>query len=297
VLRQQWQVPAQPIGSPALDAEGILYVADDGPGLSALAPDGSTRWRFTSEGRRVTSGPVVGSDGTIYFTRVDRVQAVAPDGSERWVSAGVEGSTVEAPPRLSPDASLVFLGNNIFLAATGQPSGLSVPLKDDLQFMMPTYATGADGATYMLAGVNAIRWHIEDGQAVAENMITWNVGGLSIYLPTDSGIAANGDFWIFFGTNFGNSRLAWLDAESRVLANMEMTQARMRLLGIDAANRAYLCSTLGQVLCVALDAAAKDSAWEIMVPGGANTAGGALAPGRFYVTTDDGWLHAIGDPQ
>jgi hypothetical protein len=128
-------------------------------------------------------------------------------------------------------------------------------------------------------------------------MITWNIGGLSIYLPTDSGIAANGDFWIFFGTNFGNSRLAWLDADSRALANIEMRQARMRLLGIDAANRAYLCSTLGQVLCVALDAATKDSAWEIAAPGGANTAGGALAPGRLYVTTEDGWLHAIGDPQ
>ncbi len=296
-VRQQWQVPAKPVGSPALGAAGMLYVVDEGPGLSALAPDGSTAWRFASEGRRATSGPIVGPDGTIYFTRVDRVQAIAPEGSERWTSPGVEGSTVEAPPRLSPDANYVFLGNNIFLAASGQPSGLSVPLKDDLPFMMPTYATGADGVAYMLAGVNAIPWRIEDGQAVALNMITWNIGGLSIYLPTDSGIAANGDFWIFFGTNFGNSRLAWLDRESRALANIEMRQARMRLLGIDAANRAYLCSTLGQVLCVALDAATKDSAWEITAPGGANTAGGALAPGRLYVTTEDGWLHAIGDPQ
>jgi outer membrane protein assembly factor BamB len=205
---QLWTIPAAPVGSPALGPDGTLYVVDTGPGLSALAPDGSTRWRFTSEGRRPTSGSIVGPDGTIYFTRVDRVQAVSPDGASLWVSPGVEGATVESTPRLSPDGSLVFLGNNIFLAATGEAAALSLSIKDEMQFMMPVYATGADGATYLLAGNNAIRWHIENGQAIVDNVISWDIGGLSIYLPTDSGIAANGNFWIFYGTNFGNSRIA-----------------------------------------------------------------------------------------
>jgi peptide/nickel transport system permease protein len=292
---QRWTVPASPVGSPALAADGTVYVVDEGPGLSALAPDGSTRWRFASEGRRPTSAPIVGLDGTIYFTRVDRVQAVGPDGTERWLSPGVEGSTVEAPPRLSPDGSMIFLGNNIFLAATGEAASLSLPIRDELQFMMPTYATGADGAAYLLAGNNAIRWHIENGQAVAENVIAWDVGGLSIYLPTDSGIAANGNFWIFYGTNFGNSRIAWLNAQSRALANIEVTQSRMRLIGLDDANRAYMCAAAGPPLCLALDVEAKGSIWELTAPAGANVTGGALAPGRLYVTTADGWVHAIGN--
>jgi outer membrane protein assembly factor BamB len=291
----RWTVPLTPVGSPGLGADGTLYVVDEGPGLSALAPDGSTRWRFTSEGRRPTSGPIVGPDGTLYFTRVDRIQAVGPDGVERWQSGGVEGSTVEAPPRLSPDGSLVFLGSNIFLASTGQAAAVAVPLNNDMQFMMPTYATGADGGTYLLAGNNAIRWRLENGQVVAENMISWDLGGLSIYLPTDSGIAANGNFWIFYGTNFGNSRVAWLDPESRALANMEVTQARMRLLGLDAGGRAYLCATAGPVFCTALDAQAKGSIWTLTAPQGANVTGGALIPDRLYVTTADGWLHAIGN--
>jgi outer membrane protein assembly factor BamB len=292
---QRWTVPARPIGSPAVGADGTLYVVDDGQGLSALAPDGSTRWRFAGEGRRPTSGPIVGPDGTIYYTRVDRVQAVGADGSPRWLSPGVEGSTVETPPRLSPDGNLVFLSNNIFLAATGEPAALSLPIRDELQFMMPTYATGADGATYLLAGNNAIRWHIEDGQAVAENVTTWNIGGLSIYLPTDSGIAADGNFWIFYGTNFANSRIVWLDPQSRALANMEVTQSRMRLIGIDAANRAYMCATAGPVLCLALDVEAKGTTWELTTPVGANVVGGGLAPDRLYVTTADGWVHALGN--
>jgi outer membrane protein assembly factor BamB len=295
--QRRWTVPAAPVGAPALGPDGTLYVVDDGPGLSALAPDGSTRWRFTSEGRRPTSGPVVGPDGAIYFTRVDRVQAVAPDGRERWSSPGVAGSTVEAPPRLSPDGGLVFLGGNIFLAATGEAAALAVPLNNDLQFMNPTYATGADGGTYLLAGNTAIRWVLENGQAVADNVIAWDIGGLSIYLPTDSGIAPDGSFWIFYGTNFGNSRLAWLDPQSRALANIEVTQARMRLVGLDAANRAYLCAASGPVFCTALDIAAKGSLWDLTVPEGANVSGGALAPHRLYVTTADGWLHALGSPE
>ena len=292
---RRWQLAGQAVGTPALGADGALYVVDDGPGLSALSPDGSTAWRFSSEGRRATSGPIVGPDGTIYFTRVDRVQAVKPDGSERWSSSAVEGSTVEAPPRLSPDGALVFLGNSVFLAETGQAAALSVPLRDDLQFMLPTYATGADGNTYLLAGNNAIGWHIENGQAVADNMIAWDIGGLSIYLPTDSGIAADGKFWIFYGTNFGNSRLAWLDADSRTLANMEVPYVRMRLAGLDAANRGSLCSGIGAAVCLALDLEEKGVAWKLALPDGLNGVGNALAPGRLYFASADGWLHAIGD--
>ncbi len=291
---QRWTIPAAPVGSPALGADGTLYVVDADLGLSALAPDGGTRWRFTSEGRRPTSGPVVGPDGTIYFTRVDRVQAVSPAGAALWVSPGVEGTTVETPPRLSPDGTLVFLSNNIFLATTGERAALALPIKDEMQFMMPAYVTGADGGTYLAAGNNAIRWHVENGQAVADNMIAWNIGGLSIYLPTDSGIAANGDFWIFYGTNLGNSRIVWLDPESRALANIEVLQTRMRLLGIDAANRAYMCATAGPALCMALDVGAKGSIWTLTAPQGTNVTGGALAPGRLYITTADGWLHALG---
>jgi hypothetical protein len=76
---------------------------------------------------------------------------------------------------------------------------------------------------------------------------------------------------------------------------MEVTQSRMRLIGIDAANRAYMCATAGPVLCLALDVEAKGTTWELTTPIGANVVGGGLAPDRLYVTTADGWVHALGN--
>ena len=117
-LRWQTKLPAPTVGTPALGADGTIYVAVTSPGLVAVAPDGTARWHFTSPGRRATSGPVVGVDGMVYFTRVDRIQALNPDGSERWLSPPVEGAW-EEPPRLSPDGELIFLRANVFAVEDG----------------------------------------------------------------------------------------------------------------------------------------------------------------------------------
>ena len=86
-VRWQSALPADPVGAPALGivpaADGqqtsALYVTDKAGGLSAFTLDGEFLWRVkTKTGRRASSGPVVGGDGTIYYTVVDRVEAVSP---------------------------------------------------------------------------------------------------------------------------------------------------------------------------------------------------------------------------
>jgi peptide/nickel transport system permease protein len=294
-LQQRWSLPAKPVGSPAIGPDGTVYVVDAGPGLSALAADGTVRWRFTSEGRRPTSGPIVGPDGTIYFTRVDRIQAVNPDGQERWLTQPAESSQ-EQPPRLSPDGALLFLGSNIYDAQTGNPAPVVLPIRDDLRFMNPQFATGADGAMYLLAGNTAIRWQITDDTAAADRVITWDVGGLNIYLPTNAGIAADGSFWLFFGNGFTNARLAWLDADSKALANMEGPQRNAQLIGIAPGGRAYLCIPGRPPTCMVMDRSTRSATWSLDMPAGDGVAGGAVTADRLYMATEDGWLFALADP-
>jgi outer membrane protein assembly factor BamB len=291
---QQWTVPSAPIGAPAVGPDGTVYVVDVGPGLSALAPDGTTRWRFPFEGRRPTSGPVVGPDGTIYFTRVDLIQAVGPDGQAKWLSYQVP-ETVEQPPRFGPEGDLLLLGSSAFVAIDGTRSGLTFPVKDEMQFMQPRLATGADGELYLLAGNNAVQWRVAGGQAEVVNAITWELGGFNVILPSDLGIGVDGSFWIFYGFDFTNTRLVWLDQNSRVLASIEVPLRGARLLGIDGTQRAFVCSAQSLPNCMILDKSTGGATWEMTLPEGRNVVGGAIAPGRLYIATGDGWLHALGD--
>ena len=67
-------------------------MTDKAGGLSAFTLDGEFLWRSkTKTGRRASSGPVVGGDGTIYYTVVDRVEAVSPGGQPLWTSAKLPG--------------------------------------------------------------------------------------------------------------------------------------------------------------------------------------------------------------
>ncbi|MFO7631916.1 MAG: PQQ-binding-like beta-propeller repeat protein [Caldilinea sp.] len=285
-----------PIGAPAIGPDGTIYVTDAERGLNAVAPDGDLLWRFRTEGRRATSGPIVGGDGTIYFSRVDRVQAVNPDGSEQWLSPPVDGLW-EEPPRLSPAYDLIFLGMGAFSTTDGALRDLQLPVTQEMLFMAPRLAVGANGRHYLIAGATAVEWELEQGIAQSKRSITWDIGGLNIFIPSDAGVSAETFLWLFYGQSFNNSRLAWIDANGRLLANIEGGLRDTHLVGLDPAGRAYLCGSVGRARCLMLDRATGAVGWDATLPAGASVVGGALGPDRLYVTTTDGMLYALGDAQ
>ncbi len=246
-LRWRASLADTPVGAPAIGPEGTLYVVDDAPGMSAIGADGTVLWRYTpaAEGRRATSGPIVGADGTIYFSRVDRVQAVNPDGSERWLSAPVDGLW-EEPPRLSPTYGLIFLGLGALATQDGSLVDLQLPFTQEMLFTGPRLTVGADGRHYLMAGNTALEWELVQGKAQVKRSIAWDVGGLNIFVPSDSGISADAFMWLFYGQSFSTARIAWIDGNSRLLANIEAALRDTRLVGIDPAGNAYLCGPRGQ---------------------------------------------------
>lgn len=295
-LRWQTSLGVTPVSTPAIGADGTLYVVDDAPGMSAVAADGAMLWRYTpaAEGRRATSGPIVGADGTVYFSRVDRVQAVNPDGSERWLSAPVEGLW-EEPPRLSPTYDLIFLGLGALSTQDGSTVDLQLPITQEMIFTGPRLAVGADGRHYLMAGNTALEWELVQDKAQVNRSITWDVGGLNIFVPSDSGISADSFMWLFYGQSFSTARIAWIDGNSRLLTNIEAALRDTRLVGIDPAGNAYLCGRVGKARCLQFDRSAGTVGWDATLPVGLGVAGGALAPGRLYVSTADGFLVALGD--
>jgi hypothetical protein len=69
------------------------------------------------------------------------------------------------------------------------------------------------------------------------------------------------------------------------------------VIATDAADHIYVCGEdrVGDAECVGFTPGAEAPFWHVSLTRGGQPNGGALAPGRLYVTTVDGALYAIGD--
>src|SRR5258708_3114220 len=105
------QPPAvQPPGpSPAIGADGTIYIGSQDFNLYAVSPDDTLRWKFLANdgktGDRLCSSPAIGADGTIYVGSWDyNLYAVKPDGTLRWKFAA--GNPVVSSPAISADGTI-----------------------------------------------------------------------------------------------------------------------------------------------------------------------------------------------
>jgi outer membrane protein assembly factor BamB len=92
------------LSSPAIGADGTIYVGSYDKTLYALDRHGRKKWEFPT-GDYVISSPVIAADGTIYIGSYDhKLYAVNPDGTKRW-EFKTQGAIV-ATPALAADETL-----------------------------------------------------------------------------------------------------------------------------------------------------------------------------------------------
>ncbi|MFZ0887881.1 MAG: PQQ-binding-like beta-propeller repeat protein [Candidatus Binataceae bacterium] len=95
--------------SPAVGADGTIYVGSHDDNLYAINPDGSLKWKYTTGGP-VDSSPAVGADGTIYVGSDDsNLYAINPDGSLKWKYTTVED--VQSSPAVGADGTIYYVGS------------------------------------------------------------------------------------------------------------------------------------------------------------------------------------------
>jgi hypothetical protein len=69
----------------------------------------NVRWSYTT-GRRVSSSPAIGADGTVYVGSYDdKLYALGPDGSLKW--SYTTGDWVESSPAIGADGTL-YVGSH-----------------------------------------------------------------------------------------------------------------------------------------------------------------------------------------
>lgn len=92
--------------SPAIAADGTVYVCSTNGTLYSFGSDGSTNWTYQSGGG-VYSSPAVGKDGTVFFGSLDgNFYAVKPDGTLKWKYP--TGGAIYSSPVIGSDGTVYF---------------------------------------------------------------------------------------------------------------------------------------------------------------------------------------------
>lgn len=108
----RWQktyIGVWPDSSPAIGADGVVYVGTgQGDSLLAVNPGGTEKWSFPV-GNEVKCSPAIGADGTLYIGSYGgALYAVNPDGSEQW-SYPLGDDVIWSSPAIDPDGN-IYLG-------------------------------------------------------------------------------------------------------------------------------------------------------------------------------------------
>jgi outer membrane protein assembly factor BamB len=301
-LRWKGDLPHPPVGTPALDESGGVYVVDVDGGLTYFPFDSSSpAWAFTqTEPRRATSGPVVSSENRIYYTLEGRIQAVSSTGEDLF-RVRLTDLYAEEPPRISPQGTFAFLLDGAIYARGGgrvDISGLTDKISPEDFILSPRFFIGADGHTYLGLGHGAYLWHsTEDGLVIdgfAERKINTNVSG-GYLVPNDFGVLPSRHLWLFYSNDYIRTELYAIDfATNKMLPTFDENMIKAKLIGIDPNSSAYVCGSFNPVKCLSIDLGTSSAEWTLELDG-SGVLGGAIAPGRLYIVTNEGTIYALGD--
>jgi outer membrane protein assembly factor BamB len=141
------------VGSPAVAADGTVYVCSGDGNLYAVDHTGSAKWQVAN-GVQPDFGPpdpVIGPDGTVYFGSSDgNLHAVDSGGAVKWsfpTGPGEDGFRVVSSPAVGGDGTLyaTALDGNLYAL---NPDG-SLRWTADIDAMAVAPTIGADGTIYI----------------------------------------------------------------------------------------------------------------------------------------------------
>ena len=176
--------------SPAIAADGTIYLGIWNGDLRAFRPDGSSKWVFHAS-REIKSCPAIGADGTVYFGCRDRkFYAVGPEGKEKWefkTGAWIDSSAaIGAEGRIyfgSHDRNFYALspeGGKLWAFATGGPILSSAAIDRDGTL----YFTSVDGSFYALNSDGTLKWRLRTGGITASSPVIDEQGAICVGVNT-----------------------------------------------------------------------------------------------------------------
>lgn len=303
------------VSSPAIGAEGCIYVGSGDCRLYAINPDGTKRWGFLAADA-VWDSPAIASDGTVYMRAGNgALYAIGTDGCQKWTF----GNWTKGDPQVGPDDTVYVNAWPKSLYAVNPDGSQKWVFSDSANSPVfgldgTIYTNSDSGTLYALNPNGSERWHIDgSGQPVAvgsdgslfvqreetlgtrlraldaNGLEKWNCA-LGTYWNS-TGLAADGTIRCL-GSYLGEAVLSRVSADGWIQWTYRLGGYSYAPPIIDAAGTTYASSSNG--LCaIAADGSLK---WRSDL--GRGYAGMAIgSDGTLYLASDDDKLYAIGPGQ
>ncbi len=298
-VRWQASLLAEPVGAPALNAQGEIYVLDEEGRLYLFTLQGEPRWISQPETDAAPiASPIVDGAGVAYYPSERSLIAVQRDGQLLWRVDLPTYSYISPQPALTVDGKYVLFQDIAVDAASGVMWGNKLTSFWTASWWGPM-------ATSILASQGAVqRVALTEAALEISPYAQWDVLSLSlgVRLPGSAGVTPDGRVWVYYTSESEYGKLLWVNQDGEVTANINYPwRGNDRLLAVDRDATAYTCGTVslsqvGNVLqCGAYSSERNAAIWRLDLGSRGAPVGGALVPGRLYVTTNKGELFAIGE--
>ena len=292
VYNETWDVWKGIMSSPAIGADGVIYITSLSNKLYAINSDGTEKWSFPIKVTVDTwSSPTIGPDGTIYVSsaRVNggqggKVYAINSDGTQKW-SFQAE-SDVFPSPAIDSDGT-IYTGSG----ASGKfyainPNGTQKWYFQTGRHIESSAAIGVDGTIYFGSWDNYFYALTPNG---AEKWRFKTLGNGIVSTP-----AIGNDGTIYFAANDGNlyalNPLGTKEWQFRLGEGAETTSSP----AIGADGTIYVGFSDGTFYAINPDGTEK---WHSTTPGGGVCSSPAIgSDGTVYVGSWDHKLYAFGGP-
>lgn len=190
ITNQRW---ATPLGfhptctGPAVGGDGTILHGAWGTCLSALYPDGTSRWRQELDGTAFF--PVVGPDGMVYVNSTSSLWAFTEAGAFRWCSPMPGWYEGLRCPAVGKDGTVYATSEEALVAF--DPAGSVQWCFPTGSALNPTVSLGPDGTVYVAADWDAVYAVGPDGET------RWSYPAVGEVTP----IAVDADGSVVFGVD------------------------------------------------------------------------------------------------
>jgi outer membrane protein assembly factor BamB len=226
--------------SPAIVADGTVYIGSIDGNLYAVKPDGSQKWLFPV-GSVIDSSPAIGPGGTIYVGADNgKLYAVNPDGTAKWATPFATGGYVSSSPAIGADGTLYVGSADKNLYAVKPDGTLKWAFLTGGVINHSSPAIGADGTVYVgsrIAGVSPapdtgkLYAITDNGTTAAEKWPAFNTGG---WVDSSPAIAADGT--VYVGSHDQNLYAVFSDSLGLATSLWPMFHQNLRHTGLSPWN-------------------------------------------------------------